>query len=170
MRRIKDWYAARHPTSGVSPHAPPWFIMCGPRGIGKSTAAAYVLARQRGVYTTMPLMLADYSAWKKSKPEERHKTAFAKLRQSGAVVLDEVGTEKDHEAELAREAMFAFVNGRQSHRTDTLVLTNMTGQQMADRIRSGTYDERTHPRLQALAVLVGFKGESLRKVVAGGGL
>jgi len=83
-------------------------------------------------------------------------------------VLDELGMEKDSEAEMAREAFFALVNGRQSKRTHTIVISNLSKELVVERVRKGVYDERTHDRLRGIAVVVGFKGESLRKGLPGG--
>lgn len=171
LQRIKAWYAARHPKEpGAVPNGPPWVFLCGPRGIGKSTAAGWVLARQWGTACTMTMLLADFTAWKRCRPDERYGSQFERYKRAGVLVLDEVGTERDRDAELAREAMFALINGRQSRRTDTIVLTNLSKDMMADRIRSGTYDERSHDRLRGMALVMGFDGESLRRTLPGGGL
>ena len=116
----------------------------------------------------MTMLLADYATWKRGYGEERNTGRFARYRRAAFLVLDELGTETD--ADLAREAMFALINARQSKRTETLVLTNMTKPEAIDAIKSGRYDKRAADRLRALAMVVGLTGESLRRSVPGGGL
>lgn len=171
LERVAAWYAKRHPSNpDERPSGPPWLFLCGPRGVGKSTAAGWVLARQWGVACTMTMLLADFTAWKRCRPDERYGSAFERYKRAGVLVLEELGTEPDREADKAREAFFALVNGRQSRRTDTLVLTNLSKAMIVERVRNGVYDERTHDRLRSMSAVLGFEGESLRRSVAGGGL
>lgn len=171
LMRVRAWYAKRHPSNpDEQPSGPPWVFLCGPRGVGKTTAAAWVLARQRGVMVTMSTLLADFAAWKRARPDERYASAFERHKRASVFVLDELGMERDRDADTAREAMFALVNARQSRRTDTIVLTNLSREMLIARVREGVYDERTHDRLRGLAVVLGFEGESLRRSLPGGGL
>lgn len=167
LTRTRTWYEARRSTP---PSGSPWLIVCGPVGVGKSTAAAWCLARSWGVYVTMTTLLADFATWKRGHRDERNTGNFARYRRAAFLVLDEVGTERDDAADAAREAMFALVDARQSKRCETLVLSNLTATQMRDRIRDGVYDIRSADRLRAMATLVGVTGASLRKSVPGGGL
>jgi DNA-binding protein Fis len=172
--RVERWFAKRHPNPlrrfDADPTVPPWIFLCGPRGVGKSTAAGWVLARLGGIACTMSMLLGDFNAWKRARPDERYTCAFDRYKRANVLVLDEIGMERDRDADNAREAFFALVNGRQSRKLDTLVLTNLSKPMLVERIRSGTYDERSHDRLRALAVVLGFEGESLRRSVPGGGL
>lgn len=172
LQRVRAWYAKRYPSATeVRPSGPPWIFLCGPRGVGKSTAAGWVLARQWGVAITMSMLLADFTAWKRCRnAAERYDSSFERCKRANVLVLDEVGTERDRDIDTAREAMFALINGRQSKRTNTIVLTNLNKEMMAERIRSGVYDERSYDRLRGMALVMGFDGESLRRTLPGGGL
>jgi hypothetical protein len=169
LRRVKAWHALRFPKRGEAQKGAPWFFVCGPVGTGKSTAAGWTLARSPGLYVTMTMLLADYATWKRGFGEERNRGRFASYRRASMLVLDEVGTETD--AELAREAVFALVDARQSRRMSTLVLTNMTKPEIVSAIKAGRYDKRAADRLRALAMVIDLGDlPSLRKSVPGGGL
>jgi len=169
--RVKEWWSVRRPLDpDQAPSGPPWLFLCGGKGCGKSTAAAHVLAREWGLYTIMSTLMADYTTWKRAKPHERHSSMFERYKRSGVLVLDELGMEKDSEAEAAREAFFALVNGRQSKRTHTIVISNLSRDLVIKRVKTGVYDERSHDRLRSISLVLGFEGQSLRKSLPGGGL
>jgi len=149
---VRSWYARatddRAPGTSV-------LILAGPMGTGKTIAAAWVLARETGIYVTVERFLRLYSARTRESEGE-----LERLRRARFVVLDELGTERD--PETFRAAFHWLIDGRQARRKLTLIMGNLSADQVRARLRDGTYDERTADRLRAIARFATTSGESLR--------
>lgn len=144
----------RRPTWG------PWLWIGGPRGVGKTLAAAWAIAEVGGRYVTMRQLMEDTAA------EQRRRSGLT--RGPGAwhgryaaqclLVLDEVGQEDaegrreqvDASRALARHALHELVEHRRRKSTPTLVLTNKSAEAIRARFASGHYDSRTESRLRQL--------------------
>lgn len=155
----------------------PWLILAGPTGVGKTIAAAWALAEVGGRYVRWPDVIADHRALgRRGSLREQEATRHElRARYGGAwlLILDELGIEgeSDEERIAARTALHELVEMRQRWTHRTLVITNKSSGELAERFASGIYDPRTRSRLDRLLVLdregapliaVDVKGDDLR--------
>lgn len=162
LRIVKRWVAAhRRPKTGHQP--PSWLFVCGGVGTGKTVAAGFALSQIGGAYTTMQAMLAEYNARQRRTNRDGDDPFPRRLERASLVVLDELGTERADQADLAREVMFRLVSRRQSRRRMTLVLTNDDVRACRARFEGGAYDVRAYSRLLPMWSLLDCGGESLRR-------
>jgi len=143
---------------------PSCLVLCGAPGTGKTMAAAWWLSHVRGKALTMPEAIRIWSRWKRTtfRPEEAD-AALARLARMDCLLLDELGQESDDDAALAREVLHWIIDHRQSARRRTLVLTNLSALDMADRFKRGVYDGRTADRLNRIGHVVQIEGSSMRR-------
>lgn len=149
------------PTVGCTPAI---LVLCGAAGVGKTVAAAWWLSHVRGRALTITEAIRIYLRWKRST--YRHEEAEASLdtlARMDCLVLDELGQESDDDASLAREVLHWIVDRRQDVRRRTLVLTNLTAEDLRDRFVRGAYDGRTADRLARHGHVVQIAGESMRR-------
>lgn len=144
--------------------SPPCLVLCGAPGTGKTVAAAWWLSHVRGRALTMPEAIRIWSRWKRSTyRHEEADAALERLARMDCLLLDELGQESDDDAGLAREVLHWIIDRRQSMRRRTLILTNLSALDLADRFRRGVYDGRTADRLNRIGHVVQVEGTSMRK-------
>lgn len=149
----------------------PWLIMAGPTGVGKTMAAAWAIAEVGARYVRFPDLIQDWRSHKRLESMEGHekqRNAFrSKYGFAGFVILDELGIETPGEADEARTALHEFAEIRQRWGHRTLVLTNKSAVELADRFKSGQYDQRTLSRIERLLV-TGRDGKPMLALELGG--
>jgi hypothetical protein len=130
-----------------------WLLLGGERGQGKTVAAAWLLARDGGRYTTMLELVTAYGPLLRGlAPTTQDEIADRLNAIAGAetLVLDELGRD-GLSAEIAREALHWLVEARHGMRRGrTLVLSNLSAKDIRARFNDGTYDPRTESRLRPL--------------------
>lgn len=134
----------------------PVLVLLGGVGSGKTVAAAWwtsKLAREqlRATYTKMRDLANLYRAGFGDDAK-----AFDKLIACGALIIDELTTERD--VDLGRAALNEVIDERAAKQLPTLLLANRTKKELAER-----YDARTIDRLRACAVAVTLADRSMRR-------
>jgi DNA replication protein DnaC len=129
----------------------PMLALFGPRGVGKTVAAAWGLARIPGRYVEAQALCAARREHFGSPSENYHR-----LARAGLLVVDELGTEAS--VEDAQATLHDIVNRRQRLPRRTLLLGNLDRGAFLAR-----YDGRTLDRLREIAVIRKIDGESMRK-------
>ena len=124
---------------------PPWLVLSGPCGSGKThLAAAIANARfQQGevvLFTVVPQLLDHLRATFAPTSETTYDALFEKVREAGLLVLDDLGAEQT--TAWAQEKLFQIINHRYIHRLPTVITTNQSMQMLDDRIRSRASDIR----------------------------
>lgn len=129
----------------------PVLCLLGTVGRGKTIAAAWLLGEIGGHYIRARELADIFSA--RDWEARRRRDA---LLESRLVVVDDLGTERA--LKEASEAITELVDGRQSMRTRTVLITNLTMQSLADRM-----DARTVSRLKANAHFHVDAGDDMRR-------
>jgi hypothetical protein len=119
-------------------------------GFGKSTAAAYAIARLGGRYVAAS-RLAEMARRITAADADRYEL----LLTSGLLVVDDLGTAQDPKRE--RAAIHEIVDHRQGDRPLTIITTNLDEARFHARL-----DSRTVSRLGAYAVFVQCEGVDQR--------
>lgn len=145
LRLIQSWAEKDTPRR--------WMMLSGTVGIGKTVAAAWLLARDGGRYVTMTDLVRMFAPILRGLAPQTQDDALARLDAlAGArtLVLDELGRD-GLSPEVAREALHWLVEARQgAKRGRTLVLSNLSASEIRSRFKDGTYDPRTSSRLSLL--------------------
>lgn len=140
MRLVREWLATKRPV----------LALFGDKGLGKTVAAAWALARVPGRYAEAAALCtartADYGA-----PSDW----YEKSVRAGLLVVDELGLEPD--ATVAAAALHDVINRRQRLPRRTLLLGNVSKRDFLAR-----YDVRTIDRLREIAVVRKIDGTSMR--------
>lgn len=130
-----------------------WMLIGGTRGVGKTVAAGWLIARDGGRYLTMlDLVQAFAPVLRGMAPQTQDEIGerLAAIARVEVLVLDELGRD-GFSPEVAREALHWLVEARQSaKRGRTLVLSNLSAVDIRKRFNDGTYDSRTESRLRPL--------------------
>lgn len=105
-------------------------------GLGKTTAAAWALARSAGRYAAAQDLC-------ELRSDRRGRAEFERVIRGGLLVIDELGRERD--AEEAHETFQAIIDVRQRSARRTLILGNLGLKELVAR-----YDKRTLDRLGVL--------------------
>lgn len=133
----------------------PMLVLLGDVGVGKTFAASWVLTRKRGRYARAQELVEMLHG------NAQQRDLFWRHARTEVLVIDELGLERD-EAE-ARITLHEIVDARQRLPRRTLLLGNLTAQQVVQR-----YDARTLDRMGMLsddagvAVFRTLRGESIR--------
>ena len=147
MRLVSQW---ADPQRDVARR---WLMLTGTVGVGKTMAAAWLLARDGGRYVTMTDLVRMYSPILRGLAPQTQDDALARLdalARSQTLVLDELGRD-GLSPEVAREALHWLVEARHgARRGRTLVLSNISAADLRRRFSDGTYDARTESRLRPL--------------------
>ena len=141
-------------------------ILAGPRGTGKTVAAAWAIARTGGRYVTLEEYLRDYSRWQRDRGrEDGTGRELQRYDAGGLLVIDELRGELDRWlAEAERPGWHRIVDRRQSRKRHlTIGITNLSRDQFIADLQNGALDPRTYDRMRRSAYIIGVKGESLRK-------
>lgn len=156
---IETWYA----NASALPYGEPLLVACGPTQIGKTLAAASLLARHGGVYVVFEQFVREYSRYlRDTSVSDRSTDVLERYWGDGLLVLDELGTEEARSdvIEAARVALQRLVDRRRSRgRTLTLILSNLELSQLAEAFRDGRYDQRTHARIQLVGLVEAVRGD-----------
>lgn len=152
----------------------PWLWLGGPRGVGKTMAAAWVIHEMRHMHATYVTFLelcrlAKHRESFKTAEAEEAEEKFERIAKRPLLVLDEVGQESEAIREMAKITMHDLVDIRRHVRGLTLVLSNKSGDTIRQRFADDWYDSRTESRLRQLLTrdsngkgLHDIKGEDLR--------
>lgn len=152
---VRRWraYAEQHNTKRT-------LILFGPRGVGKTVAAAWALTRNRGRYVKSDELGRLWTAHERIQQRGigelgSRNDEWLEYATTGLLVVDEIGDERD--ATDARRMLGELADVRQGRRL-TLLLGNVSKKVLQERV-----DMRTWDRWREEAVLVRVEGESLRK-------
>lgn len=140
-------------------------ILAGPRGTGKTVAAAWALAQTGGRYVTLEEYLRDYSRWQRDRTrEDGTSRELQRYDAGGLLVIDELRGELDRWlAEAERPGWHRIVDRRQSRRKHlTIGITNLSRSEFIADLQNGALDPRTYDRMKRSAYIVGIEGESMR--------
>lgn len=149
-------------TEGCTPGI---LVLCGGMGTGKTVAAAWWLSHVRGKAVTIHEAVRTYNAWKRAhagRVLEEAKGNLERLARIDCLLIDELGQESDSDAEGAREVLHWIVDHRQSRYRRTLILTNLSVDDLGDRFVRGVYDARTADRLRSHGIVEQVPGLSMR--------
>jgi DNA replication protein DnaC len=127
----------------VAEQDPPWLLLSGNCGCGKThLAAAIANARfQQGevvLFSVVPQLLDHLRATFAPASETDYDVLFEKVREAGLLILDDLGAE--HTTPWAKEKLFQIINHRYIHTLPTVVTTNEQMNGLDDRIRSRLSD------------------------------
>lgn len=154
LRAVQHWVGKW--TGDAASVTRPWLILAGPTGVGKTMAAAWAIAEVGARYVRFPDLIQDWRSHRRLESmegHERQRNAFrVKYGFPGFMVLDELGIEGPGDLDEARTALHEFAEIRQRWAHRTLVLTNKSATELAERFKSGQYDARTLSRIERLLV------------------
>jgi DNA replication protein DnaC len=130
-----------------------WLLLQGSYGCGKTHLAAAIanFAVSLGVPTlfiTVPDML-DTLRFAYGDPETTFEARFEQIKNVRLLVLDDFGTQ--NATGWAQEKLFQIINYRYINRLPTVVTTNLSLEEIEERIRSRLKDPELVTRVQILA-------------------
>lgn len=134
--------AAFNTARNYAKHLNGWLLLMGGYGTGKTHLAAAVANEvvKIGVQTLF-LTVPDLLDWLRSSyasSETNYETRFEEIRDTRFLVLDDLGTQNT--TPWAREKLFQILNHRYTHRLPTVLTTNLSLEQIDDRISSRLRD------------------------------
>ncbi len=135
-------------------------FLCGPYGTGKTGLACGFLRRRvadrhEGAYfITVPVLLDKIRATFDSGAEDNG--VLARAKSTRFLVLDDLGAEKA--TEWVQERLYVILNHRHDQLLDTCITSNLTLDQLAERI-----GERTVWRIAEMCEVVAIDGPNLRE-------
>jgi len=143
LRAVRSWWSHRET---------PWAIVSGPRDVGKSVAAAALLAEHDGLWMSSNEVVQAFAGMFGESLAQQ-----ARAKGAGLLTIDELGVEDDPARMLG--ALLQLLNARAStRRTPVLATTNLTLELLLRR-----YPEpRLQSRINELVTWVPVHGESLR--------
>ena len=120
-----------------------WLLLSGGVGCGKTHLAAAIanqaiLTRFTTLFTVVPDLLDHLRSTFGPSSEIQYDELFDKVRSTGLIVLDDLGTESA--TAWAREKLFQILNHRYNYRMPTVITTNQDLRRMDERIRSRLQD------------------------------
>lgn len=130
-----------------------WLLLQGSYGSGKTHLAAAIanFAVSLGVPTlfiTVPDML-DTLRFAYGDPETTFEARFDQIKNVRLLILDDFGTQ--NATNWAQEKLFQIINYRYINRYPTVVTTNLSLEEIEERIRSRLKDPELVSRVQVLA-------------------
>jgi len=135
-------------------------VLSGPRGVGKTTAASWIMAnapRDRHIATDIigPRFLdaAELSLVNRYKESE-----LRPLKRASLLVIDDLGIEYFDEKGSFSATFDAIINARYASHLRTVMTTNLVAEEFRER-----YGVRTIDRIRECGRFVGVVGESLRR-------
>ena len=150
-----DTYASkvvrRFLVAAAKPDGARFCWLSGATGRGKTVAACLAIAIERGRYISAESLCLAYNAKTAEAAALREHARHCRL-----LVVDDVGTEKDHDA--MRHALHQLVDMRQGNNR----LTIITGNESRDKVRAWL-DPRTLERIEHQGGIVECKGDNLRR-------
>jgi DNA replication protein DnaC len=160
LTTVRQWLGGAMRT--INPGVPT-LVLCGGMGTGKTVAACWAISRHGGLYATVETYLRDYDRWLRDRSyDDKNSPAMWRYKRAQLVVLDELGTEAD--AALMTRAFERLIDSRQSRRRElTIIMSNLSRDEVIRRIRGGAYGARTYDRMRRDSRIVEVTGESMRK-------
>lgn len=130
-----------------------WLLLQGDYGCGKTHLAAAIanFAVEMGVSTlfiTVPDLL-DSLRFAYQSPEYTFEERFEEIRKADLLILDDFGTQSA--TQWAQEKIFQIINYRYINRLPLVVTTNLTLQDIDERVRSRLMDPELVTRVRILA-------------------
>lgn len=127
--------------------------------LGAAIANALLLKTSRtAVYRTVGAVLQAIKATFDRKSERSESDILSSLVNPDLLVLDEIGVSKENPSDFELTTLFAIINGRYENRRPTVVISNLSGQQLP-----GAMGERCVDRLrEGGLIVVPFNWESQR--------
>ena len=175
LKSVRKWIVeARKPEGERMSWWGPCLWLGGPRGVGKTMAAAWAIHEMLHVDATYITFLelcriAKHRESFKTAEAEEAEERFERIAKRPLLVLDEVGQESEAIREMAKITLHDLVDIRRHVRGLTLVLSNKSGDTIRQRFADDWYDSRTESRLRQLLTrdangkgLHDIKGEDLR--------
>lgn len=134
--------AAFNTAKNYAKHLNGWLLLMGGYGTGKTHLAAAVANEvvKIGVETLF-LTVPDLLDWLRSSyasSETNYESRFDEIRNIRFLVLDDLGTQNT--TPWAREKLFQILNHRYTHHLPTVLTTNLSLEQIDDRISSRLRD------------------------------
>lgn len=136
------------------------FFLWGNYGTGKTGMAVGILKNRVEAYceaaffVTVPRLLEMIRA-SYDKHDSPHEEALRRARTTSLLVLDDLGAERP--TDWVQEQLYLIINERHDNRLDTVITSNLTLDQLADRI-----GERTIWRIAEMCKVIEVKGKNLR--------
>ena len=161
---VKSQYGAvKQYANQLSDHAKKGIglILAGPVGTMKTSMAVAVLRQHLesgggGRFVVMVSLMDTLFTLKETNREE-WASFEAKLRDTGLLVIDDLGAE--YEKGWVLNKVDAIISERYNRMRPTIITTNLTPDELA-----GKYAARVIDRLRSTSIFVEFKGESLRRL------
>lgn len=130
-----------------------WLVMMGTYGCGKTHLAAAVANTcvEYGMHTlflTVPDLL-DWLRYSYDASDATFEQRFEEIRNVGLLVLDDLGAQ--NATKWAAEKLFQIIDYRYSRKLPLVVTTNLTFEDLDDRIRSRLQDPDLSTRVRILA-------------------
>lgn len=153
LRTVRRWDHAR--STGTSAFSV--LVMLGLRGVGKSVAAGWLLAKHGpGIYCSAEMLRASFKA-----TNAQDRDLYRRAQRTRVLVVDELGRESD--AESADAMMFDVINGRRGRAGGrdqlwTMLLGNISEKDFRER-----YDPSTVDRIEQQGAILRARGSNLRE-------
>lgn len=128
-----------------------FLTLAGPRGRGKTSAAAWACHQRRGRFV-------DAHELVRAGTFDRH--LWEDLAHTPLLVIDELGSEYANDS--FRSDLFGVLNKRQGDMRQTIIVTNLDASGFKGRYLSGPMD-RLEDRLRAYGEWVALPGDSMRQ-------
>jgi DNA replication protein DnaC len=144
---VKRWLARAGSTIG--PRVPQFLALCGPTGVGKTVACAWVIAEYGGGHAVAAMDLVD-----------AQRSRASALFGTRVLVVDDLGTE-DAEPRRFASALNNVINKRHRDRWKlTLFTSNLSRAALVAR-----YDTRTIERIRRLGYIADVLGKNMREAM-----
>ena len=130
---------------------PPWLLLQGPVGCGKTHLAAAIANYrfERGtqvIFATAPDLLDHLRATYGPNAEIGYDELFERVRTAELLIMDDLGAESS--TPWAQEKLYQIINYRYMRRLPTVYTTNLTLAEIDQRIRSRVVDDHLGRSIQ----------------------
>lgn len=149
LNTVRAWLEA-----AGQPNARRVLVLLGRPGTGKTFAAAYAYLAQRRNDAAYAKVRNVCQRFRASFGEEA--ADYERMLRAHLLIVDELGTERGSDVEVAQAALHDIVDERQGRRT--ILISNLSKRQFLER-----YDERTIDRLRECGAMREFSGQSMRR-------
>lgn len=142
------------------------FLVFGPPGNGKSHLAAAIVRSaldlgQTAIFERVPRLLARIRATYSEESRVTEEEIMRALTQADLLVLDDAGAEKW--TKWTEPTLYTIIDERYTYRKALIITTNSTLDSLEEKI-----GERAMDRVLEMCEIVENRGESYRKMIAGG--
>jgi len=130
-----------------------WMVLMGTYGCGKTHLAAAIANTcveygMQTLFLTVPDLL-DWLRYSYDSTDSSFEQRFEEIRNVGLLVLDDLGAQ--NATKWAAEKLFQIIDYRYSRKLPLVVTTNLTFEDLDDRIRSRLQDPDLSTRVRILA-------------------